>query len=358
MPRNAAGIISAATAIAKCPNYTIQALAELNSLLAHIAATVDFSAARGQWFFTFNPSLTTSGGGNIVTTGPNPMPIDYLRVQTSAGATGAQRSSKWYLQGVAYDMVEIDLTELDDQVQQAGLQSYPFFWAKDFAQYQPIIEVTGTLTAGSPNVSGLATIDAGTFITQVLPGMSVAGGIGPQSAITPGATILSTSGGPPILNLVLSEPATASLNNATLLIGNPAVGYAYPPPSGSYNAMIRYQRRMPRMTQQQVSAGAYCWFEDDMALVDGLAGLLCKYTDDTRMPEFIGDGLMSHGGLFGKRMAQYLRLADDTGNRAQQVQLDRRTFGGSYSNLPNTKTIGWLVLLSIALAGMMGLPIC
>ena len=125
MPRNAAGVISAALSIAKCPNYTIQGLAELNSLLAHIAATVDFSAARGQWTFTFNPNLVTTGGGNIVSTGPNPMPIDYLRVPVSTGATGAQRSSKWYLQGVAYDMVEIDLTELDDQVQQAGLQSYP-----------------------------------------------------------------------------------------------------------------------------------------------------------------------------------------------------------------------------------------
>lgn len=339
MPRNAAGIIAAATQIAKCQRYTVQALAELNSLLAHIALTVDFSAARGQWTFTFNPNLITTGGGNIVTTGPNPMPIDYLRVPVSAGVTGAQRSSKWYLQGVPYDMVEIDLTELDDQVQQAGLQSYPYFWAKDFSQYQPIIEVTGNLTAGSTAVSGIAIIDTGSVLGSIAQGMSIAGGIGPQSVIPPGATISAVSGGG--TGLTLSAVATASLTGATLLIGNPAVGYAYPPPSGSYNAMIRYQRMMPRLTQAQVDAGAYCWFGDDMALVDGLAGMLCKYTDDTRITEFIGTGLGSNQGLFGRRMAQYLRTADDMSNRAQSVQLDRRRFGGSFSNLPNTKTVGW-----------------
>lgn len=339
MPRNAAGVIAAATQIAKCQRYTVQALAELNSLQSHIALTADFSAARGQWFFTFNPNLVSTGGGNIVTTGPNPLPIDYLRVPVSAGATGAQRSSKWYLQGVAYDMIELDLTELDDQIQQAGIQSYPYFWAKDFSQYQPIIEVTGNLTAGLTSVAGVAIIDAGGAISSIAQGMSIAGGIGGVSAITPGTTITAVSGGG--VGLTLSAAATASLTDATLLIGNPAVGYAYPPPSGSYNAMIRYQRMMPRLTQSQVDRGAYCWFGDDMALVDGLAGLLCKYTDDTRITEFIGSGLGSNAGLFGKRMAQYLRTADDMSNRAQQVQLDRRTFGSSFSRLPNTKTVGW-----------------
>ena len=61
---------------------------------------------------------------------------------SEVGSTGSQRSSKWYIQGVPYDMVEIDLTEFDDQVQQAGIQSYPYFWAKDFAPYNPAIEVT------------------------------------------------------------------------------------------------------------------------------------------------------------------------------------------------------------------------
>ncbi len=339
MPRNAAGIISAAVQIAKVPQYTVQALAELNSLLDHISKTVDFSAARGQWTFTFNANLITTGGGNIVTTGPNPMPIDYLRVPTSTGSTGAQRSSKWYLMGVPYDMIEIDLTELDDQVQQAGIQSFPYFWAKDFAQYQPIIEVTGNLTAGSTAVSGVAIIDTGTVLGSIAQGMSIAGGIGPLSVIVPGTTIVAVGGGG--TSFTLSHAPTASLTGATLMIGNPAVGYAYPPPSGSYNAMIRYQRTMPRLTQDQVNAGAYCWFGDDQALTDGLTGLMCKYSDDTRVAEFIGGGIGSNEGLYGRRMAQYLKLADDNANRSQVVSLDRRVFGGAFSTLPNTKRVGW-----------------
>lgn len=340
MPRTAASIITSALQIAKCPHYTAQGLAELNSLLAHIAATIDFSAARGQWNFTFNSALSTTAGGNIVTSGPNPLPIDYLRVGVSGGSTGAQRSSKWYLQGVPYDMVEIDLYEFDDQVQQAGMQSYPYFWAKDPAPYQPIIEVTSGLNAGSAVIGGFVALETGWPLTRIAVGMSVAGGMGPISAIPPGTTITAlatpiSSGG------TMSAPATASLQNATLLIGNPGAAYAYPPPSGAYNAMIRYQRRMPRLTQIQVDTGAYCWFDDDMALIDGLAGLMCKYTDDTRVSEFIGGGLGSNEGLYGKRIAQYLKLANDNANRASIVQLDRRIFGAAFSSLRNTKQVGF-----------------
>ena len=105
--------------------------------------------------------------------------------------------------------------------------------------------------------------------------------------------------------------------------------------------MIRYQRRMPRLTQAQVTAGAYCWFGDDEALVEGLSGLLMRYADDSRVTEYIGAGLGTGDGRFGKRMAQYLRLADDNANRSQVVQLDRRRFGSAFATLKNTKTTGW-----------------
>jgi hypothetical protein len=313
--RTAASIISGANQIAKTPAFTTQALDELNSLLLHIAQTVDFSAARGRWDFTFNSALTSQGSGNIITAGPNALPIDYLRVQTSGGTTGAQRSSKWYLNGVPYDMVEIDLSEWDDQVQQAGMQSYPYFWAKDLASYQPIIEITGNLSSSTQTVSSPAIIDTGTVLTSIIAGMSIAGGIGPLSVIPPGTTITAVNGSP-VTSLTLSAAPTATLSGATLLIGNPGNGYPYPPPSGAFNAMIRYQRRMPRLTQTQVTAGAYPWFDDDMTLVEGLAGLMMRYSDDSRVAEFIGDGLGSQGGRFGKRMGQYIKTADDRGNRS------------------------------------------
>lgn len=364
MPRPAASIIAQANQIAKVGGYTAIALDQLNSLLDHIARTVDLAASTGQWNFTFATNMVSSGGGNIVSAAPNPLPIDYLRVAGSTGSTGAQRSSKWYLNGVPYDMVEIDLTEWDDQVQQAGLQSYPYFWAKDFSTYAPTIEVTGDLTANSTAVANLTAINPSTgtvtgvgTTAAIVAGLSVAGGLGPLVAIPAGATVVSTGGSPPT-SLTLSAAATASLTGATLLVGHPGNGYPYPPPSGAFNVMIRYQRLMPRMTQAQVDAGAYCWFPDDMVLVEGLAGLMMQVTDDSRVMEFIGGGLNTGEGRFGKRLVQYRRLADDRANRAATVQLDRRRFGAAFAHLPNTKQIGWLVLLTLGLGGIMGLPLC
>lgn len=341
MPQTAANIIKRAVYAAQVPNYTAFALDELNAVLRHIENTVDFSAARGVWNFTFNPNLVTSGQGNIVQAAPNPLPIDYLRVPVSTGSTGAQRSSKWYIQGVPYDMVEIDLTEWDDQVQQAGIQSYPYFWAKDFAPYQPIIEITGTLSSLSQNVTTLAIIDTGSVLTSIVPGLSVAGGIGPLSVIPPGTTIIGVTGSPPT-SFTLSAAPTASLTGATLLLGNPGVGYPYPPPAGAYPVMIRYQRRMPRLTQDQVNAGAYPWFsDDDEVLVTGLTGQMMKYTGDSSANEYIGAGLGTGQGRYGAMLARYTKMADDMSNRAQTVQLDRRVFGRSFSTLPNTKQVGF-----------------
>lgn len=364
MPVPAASIITRACYQAKTQLYTQLALYELNDLLDHIANTIDFSAARGEWFFTFATNLVSLGGGNIVQAAPNPLPMDYLRVPVSGGQTGAQRSSKWYLQGVPYDMVEIDLTEWDDQVQQAGMQSYPYFWAKDLSLWQPVIECIGDLSSASTTVANLGAIDpttttataanpalapsfTGPSLSLITPGMSISGGIGPQSVIVPGTTVVSVSGGPPPTSLVLSTAPVQSsglaftMTGATLLIGNPGIGLPYPPPSGAYNCMIRYQRRMPRLTQAQVDAGAYCWFPDDQVLIDGLAGMMMKFSDDARTNEFIGAGLGTNEGRFGGGMAKYLRLADDTANRAQAVQLDRRSFGNSFSTLRDTKKVGW-----------------
>ena len=116
----------------------------------------------------------------------------------------------------------------------------------------------------------------------------------------------------------------------------------YPPPSGAFPAMIRYQRRMPRLTQFQVNSGAYPWLSDaDMALEWGLTGLLMRYGDDQRENIYIGSGIGSGQGQFGQWLGKYLRLADDNANRAQTAQLDRRVFGRSFSSLKNTKTAGW-----------------
>lgn len=308
--------------------YTSQALDELNSLLDHIAETVDFSAAMRTFNFNFNTNLISSGAGNIITASPNPLPIDYLRVQTSGGATGAQRSSKWYFQGVPYDMVEIDLTEWDDQVQQAGIQSYPYFWAKDMSQRQVLANIQGDLNSASASIMNV------TSTAGLVAGMSIAGGIGPQSVIVPGTTIVSVGSGALTLSAAPNYNGfTGTLSQASLIVGYPPVGYPYPPPSGTYPVMIRYQAWMPPLTQTQVNNGAYCWFPDDLVLVNRLASRLMAYADDARAPEYEAMGVAV--------MAKYTKLADDRSNRGQSVQLDRRSFGHNFSTLPNTKRIGF-----------------
>lgn len=350
MPRTAASIIGRALQISKTGStnaagistgYTVQALDELNSILGHICRTVDFSAARGQYNFTFATNLVSSGGGNIITSAPNPLPLDYLRVQVSGGSTGAQRSTKWYLDGVPYDMIEVDLTEFDDQVQQAGIQSYPYFCTKDIAQLVIVKVTTGDLSTASTTIQNVADL------VGLRQGMSISGGIGPQSIIVPGTTITGLSGatnGTIVLSTapqVQSGQANITLAQATLNVGYAPTLLIYPPPSGAFNAMIRYQRMMPALTQAQVDAGAFPWFDDDYTLIDGLAGQLMRYADDARAVEYIGAGIGREGGRFNARIAQYTKLADDNANRSQNIQMDRRWFGTPFQTLRNTKKIGW-----------------
>lgn len=335
MPQPAASIISRAVQIAKCPNYNVQALNFLNAILSDLCQTHDFALARGEFNFTFNQNLITSGGGNIVTSGPNPLPMDYLRTSGSSGSSGTQKSTIWYLQGVPYPMVPCDLAEFDIQVQQAGLQSYPWLWATDMSLGNIALATVGNLTQGSATINNLLATNG------LLVGMGVSG-----YGIVPGTTVTGLTG----ITATMSNPAMATTSGqmSPLVFGTPNVGFAYPPPSGAYNVMLRYQRQMPDLTQAQVNAGAYCWFDNDAYLVEELAGRLMQITDDSRVDEFLGDS--TRPGRATRRLAEYLRLKDDDSNRAQTVQLDRRTFGPSFDRLPNTKTIGWI------LAGLTLLP--
>lgn len=343
MPQTASSIIRLAAFQAKfvgaggtAPGQTEAiGLTQLNIVLDHISRTIDLFAAVGTWNFTFNTALTTLGGGNISQSGPNPLPMDYLRVQTAGGSTGAQRSSKWYLDGVPYDMTEVDLTEFDDFIQQAGIQAQPYAWAKDLSQYSVQAQVTGSVTIGNQTVGNLSST------TGMVPGMSISGGIGPLVVITPGTTILSVDSGSstitlsqvPSLPSQLAQTPSTPFSGCSLTVGYPGVGLPYPPPAGAYNAMIRYQRLMPPLTTTQVNAGAICWFPDDDVLIELLAARLMAYSGDNREGQ--------SEAMFKRRMAEYVARADDRDNRAQYAQLDRRFFGPNFSWLANTKKVGF-----------------
>lgn len=136
MPLTAAQLVTLACQTARCPNFTSQGGQLLNSILSDLCQTYDFDVVKGTFNFNFNPGLVTTpndfpnmaAGG-----GPYALPADYLRA--------VKDEVLWFLQGVPYPMIPVDLSEFDWQVQQAGNQAYPFLWATDISQSPPVAVV-------------------------------------------------------------------------------------------------------------------------------------------------------------------------------------------------------------------------
>lgn len=127
-------LVTYACQIAKCPGFTVQAGDTLNMILDELAETYDFDAAKGRFNFNFNPGQTDTINGVLIFGGPYALPSDYLRAVDD-------KSSFWYLNGVPYPMVPIDLSEFDMAVQQAGFQSYPYWFTTDLSQSPPALWV-------------------------------------------------------------------------------------------------------------------------------------------------------------------------------------------------------------------------
>lgn len=110
----------------------------------------------------------------------------------------------------------------------------------------------------------------------------------------------------------------------------------WPPASGAYQVMIRYRRQMPDIASP-TTAGTVPWFPNTNYLITRLAGEIMKITGDTRMESYLGASDSGAQGILNR----YLKMKDDSGDRAIEVKLDRRRFGKNLSRLPNTKSIGW-----------------
>lgn len=246
MALQAQQIVSLALQDASAPGYTQQGGELLNVVLQELCQNYDMDAAKGTFSFNFNPGLVTtsiypnvSPGG-----GPYPLPADFLRMIDD-------KDAMWFLNNVPYPMIPCDLSEYDNLVQQAGLQSYPYIFASDMSQSPP--------------------------------------------------------------NLLV-----------------------WPPASGAYPCMIRYRRQMPDIATPETST-AIPWFPNTQYLRTRLAGEIMKITGDDRWERFLGDGPSGAQGILDR----WLKMKDDSNDRAQTVSLDRRRFGNNFSRLPNTKSIGW-----------------
>lgn len=116
--------------------------------------------------------------------------------------------------------------------------------------------------------------------------------------------------------------------------------YVWPPASGQYPWTCRYFPQKSDITTPETSATAP-WFPNQMYLITRLAGELMRITNDDRAAAFLGDseenGVIGAGAILRK----YLRMKDNPEDRVDTVKLDRRRFGKSFYNLPNTKLVGW-----------------
>lgn len=320
----ASAIVSRALEISRAPLYTAQAQDLLNAILSDLCQEYDLALARGLFQFNFNPALSSMFGS-----GPYPLPLDYLRTSGSSGATGTSRSA-WYLYptpaypaGQPIFMTPIDLAQFD-MLPQFPNQSTPELWATDMGG--PVTDRITLVTTAGLTVNSTATTLASA--AGAAAGQAIAG-----EGIVPGTTLTALNG----TNATLSKAATKTIAAASVFLGIAPNGYAYPPPLGSYPVSIRYQRQMPPVTDlTQVP-----WFPNDGYLIEELAGRVMALTDDPRAVEYLGTGQAP--GRAGMRLRKYLALADDKTNRAQQVVLDPRNFGGgtAYSSARMTKQQGW-----------------
>jgi len=119
MALTAKALIGLVLQTTKTPGWTAQALELLNTIQADLADTQDLDLCRGT--YTGITLAIDNGTGNG--SGPYLLPLDYKRAE--------YRGVKYYYNGVAYDLISIDLAEYTDLVQQAGIASLPEYFATD-----------------------------------------------------------------------------------------------------------------------------------------------------------------------------------------------------------------------------------
>ena len=113
---------------------------------------------------------------------------------------------------------------------------------------------------------------------------------------------------------------------------SPPIAYVWPPASGAYPLMVRYASQMPDITTPETSA-TVPWFPNQEYLRKKLASSLMELSGDQRKETWEMD---AENVLRG-----YLRMKDDSSNRAQRVKLDGRRFGRDWNKLPKSKILGY-----------------
>ena len=123
MPLTANQIVAQACQNANVPGFTSQAQLYLNMILSELAQDYDFDVARGTFQFNLPTQTIQYGGGQIAQT---PFPADYLRADPN--------DNNYFINGVPYTLIPVDLAEFDRLVATPGLQNFPTVFATDMSQ--------------------------------------------------------------------------------------------------------------------------------------------------------------------------------------------------------------------------------
>src|SRR5258708_12155262 len=115
MPLSAAQICARAAQIARVPGFLTQAGDSLNIVLQELCQDYDFALARKTYQFNFNTGQLNSLGQAY-----QDFPADFLRA--------IRNECFYFISGVPYPMIPLDLSEFDMLVQQAGVQNFPIFF--------------------------------------------------------------------------------------------------------------------------------------------------------------------------------------------------------------------------------------
>lgn len=123
-------MLTAAQIVAQCcqnanaPGFTVQASNLLNVILQEICQNYDTSASLKTFQFNLPTSVDAFGRATMN------FPADYLR--------GKRGSCWYYIQGVPYALIPLDLDEMDMMVVSPGLQNFPQSFAVDTSKAPPL----------------------------------------------------------------------------------------------------------------------------------------------------------------------------------------------------------------------------
>ena len=321
---NAQQICTIARQIAKVPGFAAQSGMLLNAILAELCQEQDLDAAGKTFNFTLTPASVPIGNLNAqLASGPFKLPVDYLRTKPG--------NIRFFPSGLAnfpLPLTPIDISEFDALVQQAGFQNFPVFWATDMSEAAPVQTVQAAVVSGSTTMQ----------LESALSGTALSNGMGVNGIGIPVATTITYPGSG--TTVTLSQPANATAPAAAYTFGICPIAYVWPPASGAYPCMVRYQSQMPDIMHPETSA-LVPWFPNQQFLITELSGRLMQLSGDDRWQAFLSADESANPSGSRVLLRRYLELKDDDTNRSKRVTLDRRRFGSDWSRLPKSKLYGY-----------------